>query len=309
MIRSFVLIAVGFSIIMVFGRCDSVRPNEEQLLVVEAFLDTGSPLPAVHVRHTESLDASLSDVYGATVADATVDLSVNGVAIKYRASSATPGAYVPFANDDVMLRENDSFELAVRWRDEVATAAGRIPEKIRIDSMLISVPSEPVAAVFVDSLKIDSLSVDAETGFLYPVEVTLWWPSGKTDDRDWIQTQIKPFSDFTSVVVDFFLLPEEVFPERDADLLPSGQRVWRGLYAIPVDSKQSPIPQHRVRLAIVRGDQSYADYAVSRADPNRREPVSNVRGALGIVAGVSVDSLNATVGPVMTGKRNVFAGR
>ena len=46
-----------------------------------------------------------------------------------------------------------------------------------------------------------------------------------------------------------------------------------------------------MKVSLLRSGPDYARFASSRDAPERREPVSNVRGALGIVAGISVDSL------------------
>jgi hypothetical protein len=50
-----------------------------------------------------------------------------------------------------------------------------------------------------------------------------------------------------------------------------------------------------MRVSLVRSNASYAAFASSRRDPDRREPISNVRGAVGIAAGVAVDSVRITV--------------
>jgi hypothetical protein len=41
----------------------------------------------------------------------------------------------------------------------------------------------------------------------------------------------------------------------------------------------------------VRGDTAFAAFAQTRTDPDRREPISNVEGGLGVAVAVSVDSL------------------
>lgn len=118
---------------------------------------------------------------------------------------------------------------------------------------------------------------------------------------------MKPFTQFSSLVLDFILLPEQVFPEDEASL-ESGSHTWTGLYAIPVADAESPLPPHRLRLAVVRSDQDYADYVITRGTPDRREPSSNLDGALGIVAGISVDSLVVSIDDSYAGKRTRVDG-
>jgi len=163
----------------------------------------------------------------------------------------------------------------------------------------VAVPEKPVRAVLLDSLDIrfDSLDVGARQGFLYPVEVTLWWKTDFDDTGEdfWIETQLKPRTTFSSEIVDFFLLPAEVFRERSVQPDAFGRREWTGVYAVPVDDEADPLPAHELKAALLRSGTDYARFATSRDDPQRREPVSNVAGGIGIVAGISVDSLRVEV--------------
>jgi hypothetical protein len=59
------------------------------------------------------------------------------------------------------------------------------------------------------------------------------------------------------------------------------------------------LPRHNLTTALVRGDTAFAAFAQTRTDPDRREPISNVDGALGIATAVSVDSLVRSVEPGM----------
>jgi len=109
-----------------------------------------------------------------------------------------------------------------------------------------------------------------------------------------VRGQLRPSASFSSRVVNFFLQPAEV---RREDRYPDTKtgRKWRGVYAVPVDTSTAPLPEHRLTAVLVRGDTAFADFARTRADPDRREPVSNVSGGLGIATGVAIDSLRRTV--------------
>ena len=48
-------------------------------------------------------------------------------------------------------------------------------------------------------------------------------------------------------------------------------------------------------MAIIRSGQDYARFVSGRDDPERREPASNLDGAVGIFTGLSVDSLRVQV--------------
>ena len=96
-------------------------------------------------------------------------------------------------------------------------------------------------------------------------------------------------------MIDFFLLPGQILRERTATRAGSEQRTWTGVYAVPVESKDAALPAHTLRVAVLRSGQDYARFATSRDAPDQREPQSNITGGLGIVAGVSVDSLRIDV--------------
>ena len=57
----------------------------------------------------------------------------------------------------------------------------------------------------------------------------------------------------------------------------------------------APLPAHHLKASLIRSGADYARFASSRDAPERREPITNVEGGLGIVAGVSVDSLVVAV--------------
>jgi hypothetical protein len=174
-------------------------------------------------------------------------------------------------------------------------AHGTIPPAITLDSLQVNIPDEPVQAVFADTLGITG----TEEGYIYPVEVTLWWtalPGGTDPDSPyWIQTLLRPVSSFSSAVVDFFLLPEEILLEDGLPLDDARRRHWTGVYAVPVERATDPIPDHTLTAALLRSEADYARFAISRNAPNRREPLSNVSGAVGIVAGISVDSMRVQI--------------
>ena len=283
---------------MLILSCDSGVENDTERLVVEAFIDTGRDLPSVSVRRTVGTGASQQEAYGALVADARVELSIAETTVEYVPAPNEPGRYDPVVASGMRPSAGSSFSLSVEWRERFATASGMTPSPLSIDSIYVFVPDEPVAAVLLDSLVLDSLEVNSTRGYVYPVEMTVWWTqpedSELTDDY-WVQAQLRPYSEFSSLVLDMFLLPEEVFKEVDADSPRPGVRFWRGIYAVLVDWADAPLPAHSVRVSILRSGLDYARYATSRDDPGRREPISNVRGGLGVVAGISIDSVRVNV--------------
>ncbi len=279
------------------GACDTVVPGSEPVLVVEAFLQTGAPPPTIRLRQTGPL-AGPYDAGGAqAVTDARVMLQLDTLQVPYHPDPATPGFYRP-ANTELLLAPQTAFVLEIQWRGRLIRARDVLPPSIRIDSVQVSFPEKPVPAVLLDSLVLnDSLAIGGREGYLYPVEVTLWWWAPNDPDSSyWVRPHLQPDVPFSSVVVDLFLRTEQVLLEQQSAQEVDGRRRWIGVYAVPVDSAHAPMPVHTVRVALLRSGQAYARFAATRESPERREPVSNVEGGLGIVAGIALDSLRLTVG-------------
>ncbi len=281
--------------------CDTVEPVSDDLLVVEGFLEAGKPLPAFTLRRTQPLSAPYPDDETTSVQDAEVLLTLDGMSFHCRPVPGAPGRYAPDTQGPLLVPGRAAFALQVRWREQVAAVQGSVPPPVAIDSVQLSVPDKPVEAVLLDSLRIvpDSLGTGARKGFIYPIEVRLWWTvgfdEGGADSLYWIRTQLKPITSFSSTVIDFFLRPEQILRERDMPLDARSRRSWTGVYAVPVDKETDPLPVHRLKVSLLRSGQDYARFASSRDAPDRREPVSNVQGAIGIVAGIALDSVQVQV--------------
>jgi hypothetical protein len=282
-------------LVLVVARCDWAEPASGDELVVEAFLRTGEPLSPITLRETVALraDSSSQPATGAEVV-----LTLDGQRVAYEPAADQPGQYVP--TSAIEVPERVPYTLTIRWQGRRATASGRTPPAVQVESLEIDVSDRPVEAILVDSLRRDSLDIPAEQGFIYPVEVTVRWP-GDVDAVDpdssyWIRTQLTPDTTLTSTVVDLFLKDGEVFRERA--LTPAnGLRRWTGVYAVPVDSADTPLPAHQLEVALLRSEADYASFATTREDPERREPISNVNGAIGIVAAVALDTQRVTIRP------------
>lgn len=293
LVRALVLAGVLFGV----ARCDwTTEPVEEESLVVDAFITTGHPLPSVTLRQTSPLNVSREEPRDAA-SDGEVELTLDGRRIVYRELGPKPGEYVPLT--DTVVPPRVRWELTAQWNGETARARGRTPSPIHMSEVCVDVPAAPSEAVQVDSLRRDSLDIPADQGFLYPIDVTVQWeeslPTPGADTTYWVRGQLQPdAAPFSSDVVQFFLEPAVIRREdRFSQIGPN--RVWNGVYAVPVDSATAPLPRHRLRTALVRGDSAFAAFAQSRTDPDRREPISNVNGGLGVALAVAVDSLSRTV--------------
>jgi len=283
--------------IMLIVGCDSALPSDsEPRLVIEGFIDTGKPLPAIRLSRTLSVQTGY-DSTAAAVDGADVVVRLGGTEVAYIPDETRGGLYRPIENEQITAMPGDSFALAVRWQGTSASGGGTVPPSIRIFSTDVRVPDEPVSAVLLDSLALsDSLSVGAERGYIYPIEVSIsWYALGRPNDY-WVRAQLRPYATFSSSFVDLFLRSEEVFREEDATLDGSGIRTWTGVYAVGVDAQDDPLPEHALRIALLRSGREYAQFAATRHTPERREPASNLRGAVGIFTAISVDSTRVQVG-------------
>lgn len=288
--------------LLVWARCDTVVPVEPPRLVVEGFVDAGKPLPTVRLAQSRPVTDPYPLDGQTAVTDAEVALVMNGERIAYEPMPGQPGRYEPVAPPPtVPPRATLRFEAT--WADQHVMAESRVPPPIQIDSFRLVIPDKPVAGIILDSLFIessdsdsllvDSLRVGAEQGFVYLIEASLAWTVDfdevDADSAYWVRGQLRPI--LSGTLDDFFFRPEQIFRERGARRGAAGERRWTGVYAVPVVEEEDPLPPHALRVALIRSGRDYALFASSRDDPSRREPTSNVTGGLGIVAGLSVDTV------------------
>jgi hypothetical protein len=272
---------------LALAACDTTEPAPA-LLVVEAFVETGQPLPTITVRRTADLDDPDA---APPVSDAAVMLTLGGEAVRYAPVQGQPGRYAP--QQTRTAEPGATLGLEVTALSQRATASSLLPAPILLDSVRVVPAAAPVEAVFADSL-----GLEVREGFLYPVDVTLYWTASATDvnaDSSWVRVRLRPPATFPSAVVDFVLLTDAT--RREADLADGGAvRRWSGVYAVPVEAPSDPLPAHALDVVLLRSGPDYARYALSRTDPDRREPVGNVRGGLGIAVGLSLDRRTLAVG-------------
>ncbi|MDA0378622.1 MAG: hypothetical protein O3C45_03115 [Bacteroidetes bacterium] len=275
--------------------CDTTRPDQDDLLVVEAWLETGQALPPVRITSTLDVAAPLEPA--PPQGDLRVQVEVGGRIHTYLPTLTDPLIYMPESQDTMRPGPGQTFEVRVEGNGQVVRAAGVLPPVLRLLQASVSIPDHPVPVVLLDSLQLglDSLAldIDATTGFVYPVQVSVEWEGA--DPEGWIEARLQPSAAFSSSLLDFFLLPSQVFKESSAVLRNPGQRLWEGVYAVPVASATAPLPEHDLRIVLLRSNDRYAQYASSRTSPVRREPITNVIGGLGFVGGISVDSLRVHV--------------
>lgn len=275
--------------------CDTVAPIDEAQVVVEGFLDSGQPLQPVFVHRTLSPRQPYAAAQAA-VPDADVEMRLGDKVVRYTPDPEQAGRYVP--EETGIAVAGDAFSFSVAWRDALVEAYGVVPPEIEILAVSLDIPDEPVSAVLLDSLALsDTLATGAYTGYIYPIETRIEWAVPEEElflEESWVRAQLQPFTTFSSPIVDLFLRSDEVFREQIQGP-ESNSGTWTGVYAVSVPEEDDPLPEHGLRVSLVRSGPDYARFAASRDDPDRREPVSGVQGGIGIVAAVSVDSVHVQV--------------
>lgn len=275
--------------------CDAVRPDQDGTLVVEAWLETDRDLPPIRLSTTLDVGAPLQaqPPEGAV----RVEVEVAGRVHAYLPVANDPLHYQPAEADAVRPGPGEVFEIRVEHDGRTVRAHGFLPPVLRLMQASVSVADHPVPVVLLDSLQLglDSLALDipATTGFVYPIQVAVEWQAD--DFAGWMEARLQPSAAFSSSLLDFFLLPSQVFDEASAGSAEPGVRSWQGVYAVPVATAQSPLPEHDLTIVLLRSNDRYAQFATSRTNPLRREPVSNVTGGLGFVGGISLDSLRLPI--------------
>ena len=280
------------------GGCDSITPANDTFLVVQGFLEAEKPLPTFLLKQTTSLDENLISEPEQFVDRASLILTVNETEIHYSASADQPGVYEPDALLLDRVPPGAQFDVEIAWNNITARASDRVPAAIALDSIQVRVPERSISAILVDTLRLDTPEVGARRGFIYLVEVDMWWTPANIQPQDstfWIETRLRPQIDFSSKVLDVFLLVEEVQPEYAITQDHQFQRKWTGVYAVPVSDSLAPIPDHDLTVQLLRGTDAYALFAASRNNPERREPISNIDGAIGIIAGISLATTDVVV--------------
>ncbi|MXW64512.1 MAG: DUF4249 family protein [Bacteroidetes bacterium SB0662_bin_6] len=277
--------------------CDTVAPVDEAQVVVEGFLNSGQPLQPVFVHRTLS-PRQPYDAAQAAVSDAAVEMRLGDKLVRYTPDPGQSGRYLPEGNGAGVAAAGDVFSFSAVWRDAVVEANGVVPPEIEILAVSFEIPEEPVSAVLLDSLALsDTLATGAYTGYIYPIEATIEWAApeaGFFQEESWVRAQLQPFTTFSSPIVDLFLRSDEVFREQTQEIS-AERKTWTGVYAVSVPEEGDPLPEHGLRVSLVRSGPDYARFAASRDDPDQREPVSGVQGGIGIFAAVSVDSVHVQV--------------
>jgi len=272
-------------------------------IVLESYVSPGAPLPAVRIRVTRPLGQSYA--FGEEVAAENATVYLRSGETGYDYQMRAPGIYESV--EDYQVQAGEELALEVTWKEHYVEARTHVPPVLALESVEVAPGEQPVSGLVLDSLFIDPLQVDrfqldtlrtgASQGYIYLVEVTVHWRADYDDDglEYWVRTQLRPEDFSRTRLEDYFLSPEQLVKERLVPRDDEGLCEWIGVYAVPVEAADDLLPTHRLRVALVRSTQAYAQFVSGSNSPKYREPPSNVDGALGIFAGVSVDSITVVV--------------
>ncbi len=288
---------------MILAGCDAIQPEATSLLVVEAFVVSERPLPAITLRQAVPIQDPYDLDASTAATGAQVALVMQGASIPY--TMQRPGVYVPF--DSVLAVPGAELELSVVWNHQSVTARSRIPPRISLDSLDIVVSDTPMPGLLLESLFIDPSLVDslglralgqiAQEGLIHLIEATLYWEGSATraGDNWWMRLQLLPALGGDQRLGNYFLSPEVLRRETEIPYTYTSFRSWSGSYAVQVTSETDPVPAHALRVSIIRCTQAYADFVSGSLNPGEVEPPSNISGGRGIFAGIALDTMTVQI--------------
>ncbi len=291
-------VRVYIVILVLFNACDAFQPESPSLPVVEAFVMSGRPMPEITLRRTGSITDRYESNTSTALMGAQMQLKISDQVIPYSVSPS--GTYLP--EQTVIAMPGATLELELQWNSQLIYANDQVPDPIALDSVDISVSDQPLQSlvlesVFIDPTLLDSLGIQAlGTGarreLVYIVEATLYWTEHASEsDHQWIRTQLRPNLDQTRRLFNYFFSPETLQLERNIRVNSKGQSVWSGAYAVPIENETDPIPEHTLRVSIIRSYQAYADFISGSSNPSEREPPTNIRGGRGVFVALALDTL------------------
>lgn len=266
--------------------CDSEKPPFEESLVLEAFFDTGRPIPDVLVRRTLPPTETLGDD---RVDDAVLLLDDGFRTDTLRPVPGDAGRYRAAPRADT-VRAAGRYALTLRRGTATVSATTVAPPRLQLVAARVFPSATPERGVNLDLAGL-GLGATVANGYFYAVDVELEW-TARQDTALVVRANLRPSTEARGTL---FFPADVVVDESTAGDARGTHRLWRRRYLVAVSGPTAPLPRHRVRVALVRGGGDYRRFAETRRTPTQRSPTSNVVGGLGVVAGVSADSLTLDV--------------
>ena len=288
------LVIVTILLLAVAG-CDATFPEQESTLVIEGYLQPEKPIPPIRVIETDPLTSSKNHT---APLDANIQLQIGKQSIRLLPTPDLPGFYSPVDLPDFVIPPLAEFDATIRWQGKEFTASGLVPPSVSIHDVSLNIPDKPEQAILVDTLRLDTLAIQAKTVYIYAIEATVSWTSepfinGVSPDY-WIETRLRSTPSLSSKVLNQFLLTEEIQLERNVPQQ-DGLYTWKGVYAIEAAGPEAPLPPHDLAITLVRSGNDYARFASALQNAANTEPISNINGGVGILAGIALDSLHMAI--------------
>lgn len=275
--------------------CDATFPDQEPILVIEGYLQPEQPIPPIRITESDPLAAHKRL---ATPPDAAVQFQIGDQSIRLIPTPDLPGYFVPADYPEFIVPSLAEFDVSVQWQGQDFSAHGQVPPSLSINEVSIHIPDTPEQAILVDTLRLDTLAIQAKTIYIYTIEATVSWTAEQASDTDqpdyWIEARLRSTPSLSSKVLNQFLLTDEIQLEKQI-LKKDGFYIWKGVYAIEAAGPNAPVPPHDLSVVLVRSGYDYAHFASSLQNPGNTEPVSNIQGGVGILAGIALDSLNLAI--------------
>lgn len=288
-------LAIGVLVFMGLMGCDTVSPERPGTVVVEAFWHVASRPDTLQISQATLLSEPAVGIWEGGMVETWTDEDPERRTVWTSAPSAAH-KFVP-SMPPTVLNPGDRVHMRVIDRNGrlAASASDDVPQPIQLDQVSIVVPPSPVDAIAFDSLRLDSFRLDISKISAYLIEVSGSWTvdtSVPTQEIEWMEPviQVIPSAGPSGQAI---IPTPEIFQARSIE--DDGLGSWTGVYLMAIDRTETMLPEHTLRLTLVRGSTAYARYASTRHHADRREPLSNVEGGVGAFHVIARDVVDVDI--------------
>lgn len=269
------LFYTAFSIIAISCSSDNITESENQNnLVVEAFLYAGEPVTDIKLSNTISLGSN--DTIAPPVTDASVWLSKNGKSYQLIADPTRAG-YYKYNGSDLSVEPGNNFSLRISYNGKEISAATIVPP----------VPQEVTISKSI-------LTLVTPTGF--PGVPGGPGGFGAQDTNSIYVKWSNPDSTLYYVVIENL---ESSPTEISTGNFPGRMNIIRRMTFPPIPSSEFVIARRNLtyygnhRAIVYKVNQEYADLYESRNQDSRNlnEPLINIKNGLGVFSAFASDTV------------------
>jgi len=259
-----------FYLFFIAASCTKITPDQENKIVVEAFLFEGEKVD--DIRLTKLLAYGGDDTIPQPINDAEIDIIWQGTS--YRLENTNDSGYYNYPGIDLQVIQGEIYELKVNYNDFDISALTICPPK----PQNVSITKDTMKLVFISL--IDSFLTGGNLTPPDPDSVIVSWPNPNgeyfyviAENVDSVKENIYP--DFVIGLLSFFF---------------QSQPTTESTYTF-FDSDFTQYGKHEIRVYKV--NQEYVDLYTSFNQDSRTqaEPLTNIINGLGVFTAVSYETV------------------